>query len=262
MEQIRIKWEQFTKVPTEEKTYKCPKCKDTGFYGDYEKIYEDAAGNPMLFYRYAKRCDCVEKMVAKGRLERSGIPDDTEEMNFGTFNTRQLPVLRSAKDSAMKYADAFELIENDRNNSIIFCGQPGAGKTHLGISICHDLINRLGVNVIYMPYRNAVSTMKKNLMNDKDDYANDLLMYAKARLLFIDDLLKGKITESDVNIMYEIINYRYMHRLPMIISTEKLPADLVKWDDAIGSRIIEMCKGNIIELEGEKLNYRLSGLYE
>ena len=67
----------------------------------------------------------------------------------------------------------------------------------------------------------------------------------------------GKPTEADINILYELVNYRYMHNKPMVISTERLPDDLVGFDEAVGSRIIEMCRDNIVILKGEKLNYRL-----
>ena len=76
-------------------------------------------------------------------------------------------------------------------------------------------------------------------------------------MLYIYDLLKGKPTEADLNILYELINYRYMHNKPMIISTEKLPDELIDFDEAVGSRIIEMCRGNMVVLQGKELNYRL-----
>ena len=58
--------------------------------------------------------------------------------------------------------------------------------------------------------------------------------------------------------MYEIVNYRYMNNMPIIISTEKSLNDLLIFDEAIGSRLIEMCRRNIIQLQGKELNYRLS----
>ena len=75
----------------------------------------------------------------------------------------------------------------------------------------------------------------------------------------IDDLFKGNITLSDINIMFDIVNYRYFNNLPMIISTEKGGEDLIKIDEAIGSRILEMAKDYNMELKGGKLNYRIYG---
>ena len=39
-------------------------------------------------------------------------------------------------------------------------------------------------------------------------------------MLLIDDLFKVSISKSDVNIMFEIVNFRYFNNLPIIISCE------------------------------------------
>lgn len=70
-------------------------------------------------------------------------------------------------------------------------------------------------------------------------------------------LLNGKTTESDVNIMFEIINYRYLNNKPIILSSELIQDRLLDFDEAVGSRIIEMCKGRITEAKGIENNYRL-----
>ena len=71
-------------------------------------------------------------------------------------------------------------------------------------------------------------------------------------------MLKGKTTESDKNIMFEIINYRYINHLPIIVSSEYDINALLNFDEAIGSRIYEMCKDYLVEIEKDlKNNYRL-----
>ena len=89
--------------------------------------------------------------------------------------------------------------------------------------------------------------------------AEDLNRYKNARVLLIDDLFKGNITPSDINIIFEIINYRYFNNKPIIVSTEKYKSDLLKIDEAIGSRILEMCDKFNIEVRGKGLNYRIYG---
>ena len=126
----------------------------------------------------------------------------------------------------------------------------------MGVAICNNLMNR-NVAVCYMAYRNAVTKIKQ-VMTDEPEYNRVLGPYMQTRVLYIDDLLKGRVTESDVNILYEIVNYRYMNNLPMIISTEKSIEGLLEFDEAIGSRVIEMCRGNIVQLRGKELNYRLT----
>lgn len=226
--------------------YECLKCKDTGF------IYrEDELG-----YEVACRCECFEIRRARDMMKRSGISAEFQKKTFDNFKTGNNPQLSNAKVKAMQYVKNFAQMEHGRYNSIIFCGQVGAGKTHLGTAICGELMNS-GVAVIYMAYRNAVTKIKQNII-DEEVYNRELNQYTSARVLYIDDLLKGRLTETDINIMYELVNYRYMNNMPVIISTEKAPEELLVFDEATGSRLIEMCRGNIIQLQGKELNYRLS----
>lgn len=230
--------------PSKPKEYECAKCRDTGWI----EVEQDG-------YTAMRKCDCWAVREARRLMEQSGISLEFQNKRFDNFNTRNNPQLVNAKNKAMAYCKSFGEIEGTRYNSIMFCGQVGSGKTHLGTAICSTLINR-NVAVIYMAYRNAVTKIKQ-LLTDESAYAGELSKYSRARVLYIDDMLKGRITESDVNIMYEIVNYRYMNNLPLIISTEKTLDELLGFDEAIGSRMIEMCRGNIIRLQGKELNYRL-----
>ena len=45
-------------------------------------------------------------------------------------------------------------------------------------------------------------------MLDSEYYGMVISKYKICDVLLIDDLFKGKINESDINIMFEIVNYR------------------------------------------------------
>ena len=109
-----------------------------------------------------------------------------------------------------------------------------------------------------MGYRDAITGIKQNMM-DSVYYNKMMNRYKSARVLFIDDLFKGKITDSDVNIMFELINHRYFNNLPVIISSELSVSRLIDVDEALGSRLVEMTKGRVVELRGRELNYRIYG---
>ena len=229
----------------DERKYDCPECKDSGLV-----YFVNEKG-----YTYAKPCRCRAVKEAKARLERSGLAKLFKSKNFDTFRTCNDTRLEDAKRTSMQYAAMFEARKDSDVRSLLLCGQVGAGKTHLGTACCVQLIDK-GIPVIYMGYREEMTALKSKV-TDEAAYSMEMNRYKKAPLLFIDDFLKGRITEADVNIVYEIVNYRYNNNLPMIISTEKTPDDLVIFDEAIGSRLIEMCRGYIIQFKGEKLNYRL-----
>jgi DNA replication protein DnaC len=227
-------------------SFECEICSDTEFI-----LVPDENGNEV-----ARPCECRTKKLAKRQFRLSGISDEYQKKGFKDFEDRGLPQLVAAKANALKYYQDFLQIEGDRQNSIILCGQVGCGKTHLGMAICNNLLAQNNVGVVYMAYRNVVTKIKQ-YMTDELNYSREIGKYMNARLLYIDDMLKGKVTESDVNIMYEIINYRYMNNLPIVISTEKTPDEIIEFDEATGSRILEMCKKNMVYLTGKELNYRL-----
>lgn len=229
-----------------EPEYECPKCKDTRF------VYRTDENGCEI----ACRCECYEISRSREMMKRSGISAEFQKKTFDNFTTKGNAQLTNAKYKAMQYVEHFGQTEHDRYNSIMFTGQVGAGKTHLGTAICGALMKK-GVAVIYMAYRNAVTKIKQNII-DEAVYNRELKQYTSARVLYIDDLLKGRLTDTDINIMYEIVNYRYMNNMPIIISAEKTPNELLAFDEAIGSRLIEMCRGNIIQFHGKELNYRLN----
>lgn len=127
----------------------------------------------------------------------------------------------------------------------------------MSIAIANNLMAK-NIAVLYMPYREIITKIKQ-IITDELEYNRLMGKYKKARVLLIDDFAKGKITESDINIMFEIINYRYLNNKPIIISSELTQERLLDFDEAVGSRIIEMCKNRTIQAIGIENNYRLRG---
>lgn len=177
-------------------------------------------------------------------------------MNFNNFDTNNKPlIIFNAKKVAWEYVRDFDKIKNNRQNSISFLGQVGAGKTHLSIATANSLLEEK-IPVLYLQYRDVIPKLKQNML-DQEYYQGQLGKYKTAPVLLIDDLFKGKITDSDKNIIFEIVNHRYFNNLPLIASSEFKIDELMGFDQAIGSRIIEMSKGRIFQFEGVELNHRL-----
>ena len=224
------------------KEYECDKCRDLTF------IIKDNIATP---------CECRALKEAKVILENSGISEEFRKKTFNNFDYSFDLQTVDAFYKASEYVKKFREIKSDRKNSIIFMGQVGSGKTHLSMAIANKLMDK-NISVIYMPFRDIITQIKQNVMNE-EYYTKSMNKYKKAKVLLIDDLFKGNVTKSDINIMFEIINYRYFNNLPMIISSEKGFNELIEIDEAVGSRIIEMSKNYLVTLKGKKLNYRIYG---
>jgi DNA replication protein DnaC len=214
---------------------------------------------------YSRRCGCVEKMKAERMMKASEITDEFKKLGFQKFVTQgKPPVILDAYECALEYYQEFKTIRNERRNSIALMGQPGAGKTHLLTAISNNLINRLHVPVLYFPYVEGFNDLK----DDFDLLEAKLERMKNVEVLFIDDLfkpVKGKprATEWQVEQTYSVINYRYLNHKPILISSELTVDELVDVDEALGTRIYQMCQDFTVVIKGNKkqLNHRLDGLY-
>lgn len=230
------------KVLKSDSEYRCDKCRDMTF------IIYDGVATP---------CECRALREAEDILKRSGISSEFRNKTFDNFNYSRDVQVMDAYRIASNYARDFECIEKGRNNSIMFMGQVGSGKTHLSLAIANCLMDR-GVGILYMGYRDSVVRIKQNVM-DQVYYHREMNRYKNCRVLLVDDLFKGSITGSDVNIIFEIVNHRYFNGLPVIVSSEKCVSEILEIDEGVGSRLVEMCKERRVEIKGKMLNYRVYG---
>lgn len=224
----------------------CEKCNDTGYID-----FKDENG-----CWWQKECECLKRRRVHDHLKQSGAARLFIEKSFDNYETSGNAQRARAKAIAEDFVDHFEQLRDTPHNSMLLCGQVGAGKTHLGTAACKSLMEKHEVTALYMPYRDIITKIKQNVL-ESDTYKAEIKKYSTVEVLYIDDMLKGKCTESDLNILYEIINYRYNNMLSIIISTEKRVHELIEWDEATGSRIIEMCTGHIMEFRGSDLNHRI-----
>lgn len=118
-----------------------------------------------------------------------------------------------------------------------------------------------------MLWRDDVSRIKA-VANQGEEYNAAIAPYKHAELLYIDDLFKTgrsfdsrspRPTTADVNVAFEILNYRYTAKLPTIVSSECVLDDLIQIDESLAGRIAERAK-NLFELGPDRgKNHRLRG---
>lgn len=229
--------------------YNCQKCFNRG----NSAVPKDDGGVSI------SECDCMKIRRCVWEMEKSGLKNIIKEKTFEAYSAAE-PWQETIKAGAMAYA-------NKLKGWLLFCGQSGSGKTHLCTAVCRQRLLS-GDEVRYMPWRDKVAELKAMSL-DSERRAEIINGYKTAQILYIDDLYKvGKATDgtskptgADVGLAFEIINYRYINHLPTIISTEKMPQELVEIDEATGSRIIEMAGCNVYAIaRDQKRNYRLRGV--
>nr|WP_241394111.1 ATP-binding protein [Clostridium beijerinckii] len=226
-------------------SYRCDKCCDTGWI-----LIKQEHMQPL-----AVACECRKIEKLKSEWKYSGINVEQSKLTFSSFEIWN-EASSKIKDTAAAYCTEFDEIRNNRRNSILLCGQVGSGKTHCSIAVALNFLKQR-IKVVYMPYRDVITKIKQNMI-DEEYYTRTISKYQLCEVLLIDDLFKGKVNETDVNIMFEIINYRYLNFLPIIVSSEFSIDRLLAFDEGVASRIYEMSKDYVVEIEKDiRNNYRL-----
>lgn len=209
----------------------CPYCGNTG------QIVERGQGIEIR----ARECVCMNARRSMRAIRESGMSDMLRRYTLDNYQTPDSERL-SIKKKAREYIDAPE-------GWFYIDGRSGSGKTHICTAICGELIKR-GKRVLYMLWRDE-STKLKGGVTDREWYEQRIEKLKTIPVLYIDDFWKARraeerthVTDGDVNLAFEILNYRYNDRkLRTIISTELSLDEIIEIDEATGGRIYERARG-------------------
>lgn len=205
----------------------CPLCKNRGTIAIRATI-------DRLDYYQLQVCSCMPRRNAHKYLVQAGLEGMILEHTMESFET-DFDWQGRMKQKAVDY-----LNRHWKVNWFYAGGQPGSGKTKLCTAITMEIINR-GNEGLYVIWRDLINRVKP-IMNT-DGYMKMIEKYQRVAVLYIDDFFEshGQPTDADVNIASEILKYRYMNSKTTIISSEWTLDAVLKLDEAIGSRIQELC---------------------
>lgn len=235
--------------------YQCDICHNKGLimraYQPYEGIWSTISSE----------CRCMDVRRSIRRMKKSGLKDIISDYTFEKYIASS-DWQRTLKEAAEAYAES-------PSGWFFIGGQSGAGKTHLCTAICRKFLLS-GKSVKYMLWRDEIVKLKGSI-NEPEEYEKMMSEFKNIEILYIDDLFKtGKgadgnkqqPTAADINIAFEILNFRYNSpKLLTIISSECTVNDILDIDEATGGRIFEKAKAFSLKPDKAK-NYRLKGATE
>ena len=187
----------------------------------------------------ARRKEKLQKAIEEDRRAlKQGLVDKlkeargtrTKERTFDSFDASKQPkAYRVCKDYLGKYSTG---------DSLLMIGAYGTGKTHLATAIANHLLDS-GVPALYDTWAGHLQRLRDEFDNGERRY---LALMKKVDVLIIDDLGKDKQTEWNDEILFEVVNCRYEHKKPIVITTNATPRELEERHPAVYSRLCEICE--------------------
>ena len=208
----------------------CPICHGTGLVKRGGDPDDPTSG-------HLEACECRKRLLeqdsSKAKATSANL-NGYEQMTFDTFKvegrgqlrTEQITNLTYARDCARKYAE-------DPSGWLFFTGRYGTGKTHLAAAIANYTLDK-GEEIIFQPVPDLLDQLRISYGNTGETFEDRFERIRTIRLLVLDDLGAQSPTAWAEEKLYQIINYRYVNKLPTVITSNVNPRDM---DGRIASRL-------------------------
>lgn len=222
----------------------CKECNGSGEIG-----YKNSYG------RFAiKKCKCFPQVKTNQKLKSLGLLDFIKEVP-------SLDNLPEKEDWELKVKQRLQNYVSNYNglNWLFIGGAVGSGKTTKAVIVSKEL--QLKNPELTYEYFNW-DTRYKELIYNKDTRDELLYWLQNVDILYLDDFFRhqnGELNENEREKAKAVIDFRYIKKKVTIITSELYITEIRALDEAIGSRIYQMCNKSIYTIQIKRdsdRNYR------
>ena len=229
--------------------FECRECRDHGFeegtvyyqpYGSSEKRFCNECDKGKRLFKAWLQEPSTQESIRKHKKERMERAMKLSSLipNYESARIEDLKDKSKLHETCTKYIENWPEIKK-HGFGYYFWGNVGSGKTHTAAIIANELQKRYLAEVLFLKMPEAVSRVKRSF--DTTGKNPDVNLFKKMRtveLLVLDDLGIEKVSDWLADEMYQIVDHRTSHNLPMIITSNQSLDDLKKvYREQVSSRI-------------------------
>jgi DNA replication protein DnaC len=231
----------------------CPICKGRGFL-----VYDVPAGDPN--FNRVVACRCTEAKLAaehaRGLRSVSNL-GALERLTFDTFLPDGVGLPEATRRALRQAYEVSLHFAREPEGWLVLLGGYGVGKTHLAAAIANHHI-AFGRTVLFVIVPDLLDHLRAAFGPSSETGLDERLeAIRETPLLVLDDLGAHNSTPWAQEKLFQILNHRYNHRLPTVITTNQRLEEL---DPRIASRLVDVDLSQVFEIPAPDFRAGQSGI--
>lgn len=213
----------------------CPLCHGAGF------VRQDA---PVGSANFSRLIPCVCKIDEHWEIVNRDLRDfsNMDVIGTWTFDTFDTGV-RGTHDA---YNIALDYGQNP-DGWLVLIGAYGCGKTHLAAAVANHALRTQRMRPIFAVVPDLLDYLRATFAPDSEStYDRRFQAVRSADLLVLDDLGTENTTPWAREKLFQIVNHRYMERLPTVFTTN---IDLDRLDGRVRSRLMDNQLSSLVYID-------------
>jgi DNA replication protein DnaC len=182
-------------------------------------------------------CICRQNqtnLAARYRLYELSNLEAFKTMSFASFSVQGRLGLADEQIRSLQYAlSQAQQFAGKPRGWLLLMGSIGCGKTHLAAAIANTCVE-FGMQTIFLTVPDLLDWLRYSYDAVDDSFERRFEELRNVSLLVLDDLGAHNATGWAVEKLFQIIDYRYIRKLPTVVTTN---LDLEDLDDRIRSRL-------------------------
>ncbi len=152
--------------------------------------------------------------------------DELEHLTFETFEPRgRVGIGEQASNSIEQAYNHARLFAENPSGWLFLQGGYGCGKTHLAAAIANSAV-QAGRSTLFLTVPDLLDTLRYAFGAPAGTYEDRFERIRRIPLLILDDFGTQNATDWAREKVFQILNYRYINRLPTVVTTNQLVEEI------------------------------------